>query len=225
MFNKKLIFVSTILTVLMTGCAENTRYAASGGSPTYIECDASYGGTGAVNSAPSESLLFDEDLFHELTTVCREQMSGIPANTSYADVLEKLGNTQAYGQSYYRQYLTEDGRIIQLYFDSEDELCPYSGEELYDRAQSLKYGGEEPKGMIYGILGRGGFFTHYDTYDGKYTDKITGDYLTTIDAEIIFEDGSPASEDDLRQDSRVFVQSDYSLYSYPEQSTALRSLY
>lgn len=164
--------------------------------------------------APAPNTSIDtEDLFHELTTVNREQMSSIPANTSYGDILEKLGNTQAYGQSNYRQYVTDDDRIIQLCFDSTDDLCPYSGEELYDRALPLEYDGETPDGMIYGILGRdGGFFTHYDTY---YTDSITGDYIMTSDAEIIFEDGTPATKDDLKPEARVFVESDYVLECAP----------
>ena len=72
--------------------------------------------------------------------------------------------------------------------------------------------------MIYGILGRdGSFFTHYDIYDGHYTDRITGDYHITNDAEIVFEDGSPAAEDDLKPDDPVLVRSDYAFYSYPAQ--------
>lgn len=191
---------------------------ASGGVETYLPYI-----NGAVleyippKPAPDE-FVDTEELFHSLTTVSREQMSDIPANTSYGCILEKLCSTQAYGQSNYRQYVTDDERIIQLYFDSKDDLCPYSGTELYDRALSLKYGGDNPAGMIYGILGRdGSFFTHYDIYDGHYTDRITGDYLITNDAEIVFEDGSPAAEDDLKPDDPVLVRSDYAFYSYPAQ--------
>lgn len=184
-----------------------------GGVETYLP----YPDGGVVEYKPPQPdhdyTVDTEDLFHELTTVNREQMSSIPANTSYGDILEKLGSTQAYGQSNYRQYVTDDDRIIQLCFDSTDDLCPYSGEELYDRALPLRYDGETPDGMIYGILGRdGGFFTHYDTY---YTDSITGDYIMTSDAEIIFEDGTPATKDDLKPEARVFVQGDYVLESYP----------
>ncbi len=50
-----------------------------------------------------------------------------------------------------------------------------------------------------------------------YTDKITGDYLITNEAEIVFEDGSPATADDMKLDDSVFVRSEYVLYSYPEQ--------
>lgn len=191
---------------------------ADGGVETYLP----YIGGAVIEYTPPEpdpdAFVDTEELFHSLTAVNREQMSDIPANTSYGDILEKLGNTQAYGQSNYRQYVTDDDRIIQLYFDSKDDLCPYSGAELYDRALPLKYGGDNPAGMIYGILGRdGGFFTHYDTYDGHYTDKITGDYLITNDAEIVFEDGSPATANDMKPDDPVFVWSDYVLESYPEQ--------
>lgn len=201
----------------------------SGGVETYLP----YPDGGVLEYKPPvtdpDTSIDTEDLFHELTTINREQMSDIPANSSYGDILEKLGSTQAYGQPKYRQYVTDDDRIIQLYFDSMDDLCLYSGEELYDHALPLEYDGETPDGMIYGILGRdGGFFTHYMMY--YYTDKapdiyedengeryITGDYLISNEAEIVFEDGSPATQDDLKPDTPVFVQSDYVLESYPGQ--------
>lgn len=156
-----------------------------------------------------------EALFGETVTVTAEQLSAIPAGTSYADILEKLGSTQAFGQRKYRQYITEDDRLIQLWFESRDELCPYSGEELYERAVPLKYDGETPEGMLYGVLGGdGGFFTHYDTY---HTDCITGEHLIIRDAEIVFGDGTPASEDDLIPETPALVLSDYVLESYPGQ--------
>lgn len=37
---------------------------------------------------------------------------------------KKLGNTQAFGQSKYRQYVTDNERIIKLYFESKDDLKP-----------------------------------------------------------------------------------------------------
>lgn len=163
-------------------------------------------------SDPSES----EDLLgHDTVRVTEEQLSEIAADTSYRDILEKLGSTQAFGQPKYRQYVTEDDRIIQLYFESKDELCPYSGAELYERALPLKYDGEAPEGTFYGLLaGSGGFITYSADLENTY---ITGCYLMTGDAEIVFEDGSAAFGDDLKPETAVFVQSDYTLESYPGQ--------
>lgn len=150
-------------------------------------------------------------------TVYLEELVEIPANTSYREILEKLGNTQAFGQRGYRQYMTEYMRVIPLRFDSMDDLCPYSGKELYERAVPLRYDGEVPEGMMYGVLVMdGSFFTYYRKID-SITYTIDGNYLLTRDAEIVFEDGTPASEDDLKPETAVFVESDYVLESYPEQ--------
>ena len=161
---------------------------------------------------PSET---EELLGHDTVRVTEEELADIAANTSYGEILEKLGKTQAFGQFKYRQYVTEDDRIIQLYFESKDELCPYSGAELYERALPLKYDGEAPEGTFYGLLaGNGRFITYLVGSENPY---ITGCYLMTRDAEIVFEDGSPATADDMKPDDPVLVRSDYALYSYPEQ--------
>ena len=161
---------------------------------------------------PSET---EELLGHDTVRVTEEELADIAANTSYGEILEKLGKTQAFGQFKYRQYVTEDDRIIQLYFESKDELCPYSGAELYERALPLKYDGEAPEGTFYGLLaGNGRFITYLAGSENPY---ITGCYLMTRDAEIVFEDGSPATADDMKPDDPVLVRSDYALYSYPEQ--------
>lgn len=161
---------------------------------------------------PSET---EELLCHDTVMVTEEELADIAANTSYGEILEKLGKTQAFGQFKYRQYVTEDNRIIQLYFESKDELCPYSGTELYERALPLKYDGEAPEGTFYGLLaGNGRFITYLAGSENPY---ITGCYLMTSDAEIVFEDGSPATADDMKPDDPVLVRSDYALYSYPEQ--------
>ncbi len=248
MFNKisAVIIAFIAAAVLVSGCSTaNAEYrdepqnaaqggAADGGSSTGGVSSTVFSNGGVQIDHPDEGYVeyippqntsseidpseTEELLGHDTVRVTEEELADIAANTSYGEILEKLGKTQAFGQFKYRQYVTEDDRIIQLYFESKDELCPYSGAELYDRALPLKYGGDVPAGMIYGILGRnGGFFTHYDTYNGDYTDRITGDYLITNDAEIVFEDGSPATADDMKPDDPVLVRSDYALYSYPEQ--------
>lgn len=169
---------------------------------------------------------------HETVTVTFEQLSEIPANTSYGDILAALGETNAYGQSFYRQYFTDDKRLIPLCFAKKSDLCPYSGEELYNRAIPLEYDGEIPDGMIYGVITDGKdfprLFIHYMIYvnvnEGKlgiYKDQngepiIEPDFIFGIsEAEIVFEDGTPATEDDLKHGIPVLVESDYVLECAP----------
>lgn len=241
MFNKRFTLIITIIAaiVLITGCStENAEYrdepqnaAAQGGlqdgSGNVHSTVFSNGGVqidhpdeGYVEYIPPQNTSSDdsesEDLLsYDTVRVTAEQLSDIAADTSYADILEKLGKTQAFGQPKYRQYVTDDDRIIQLHFESKDDLCPYSGAELYERAMPLKYNGKVPGGMFYGLLaGDGGFVTYETGSDNK---GITGGYIGARDAEIIFEDGTPASENDLKPETAVFIKSDYTLEIYPEQ--------
>lgn len=166
----------------------------------------------------------EDDLTYQwVTKISAERLRAIPTNTSYGDILEKLGQTTAFGHSYYRQYVTDDKRVIPLFFKSKDELCPYSGEELYDRALPLDYDGEIPEGMTYGVLINDDrffterkIFTHYlecvkdgrlDIFEDTHGERtVVGDEILTDGAEIVFKDGAPASEDDLRAETAVFVR-------------------
>lgn len=237
MFNKRSALIISLIAsaALMSGCStENAEYrdepqnaAQSGVTDGISSTVFSNGGiqidhpdegyveyfppqNASSESDPSES----EDLLsYDTVKVTAEQLADIAANTSYGDILKKLGKTEAFGQTKYRQYVTEDGRIIQLHFESKDELCPYSGAELYERAMPLKYDGEKPDRMFYGLLaGDGGFITYLTDTENPY---ITGCYLITRDAEIAFEDGTPATADDLKPETAAFVQSDYTFAIYP----------
>ncbi len=245
MFNKisAVIIAFIAAAVLVSGCSTaNAEYrdepqnaaqggAADGGSSTGGVSSTVFSNGGVQIDHPDEGYVeyippqntsseidpseTEELLGHDTVRVTEEELADIAANTSYGEILEKLGKTQAFGQFKYRQYVTEDDRIIQLYFESKDELCPYSGAELYERALPLKYDGEAPEGTFYGLLaGNGRFITYLAGSENPY---ITGCYLMTRDAEIVFEDGSPATADDMKPDDPVLVRSDYALYSYPEQ--------
>lgn len=245
MFNKisAVIIAFIAAAVLVSGCSTaNAEYrdepqnaaqggAADGGSSTGGVSSTVFSNGGVQIDHPDEGYVeyippqntsseidpseTEELLGHDTVRVTEEELADIAANTSYGEILEKLGKTQAFGQFKYRQYVIEDDRIIQLYFESKDELCPYSGAELYERALPLKYDGEAPEGTFYGLLaGNGRFITYLAGSENPY---ITGCYLMTRDAEIVFEDGSPATADDMKPDDPVLVRSDYALYSYPEQ--------
>ncbi len=173
----------------------------------------------------------DEDILYQWTTeITRDELFEIPANTSYGNILDKLGQIAAFGYPGYRQYITDGNCLIQLEFNDKGDLCPYSGEELYSRAISLDYDGEKPEEMLYGVMACGGdIFTHYMQYYNTkeekmdiYTDNdgkrcIVPDRLITRDAEIVFENGAHASEWDLKPGTPVLVKSDYTLESYPGQ--------
>lgn len=239
MFNKRSALIISLIAsaAFAAGCsAENAEYrdepqnAAQGGVMDGISSTVfSNGGIqidhpdeGYVEYFPPQNVSSESDpsesedlLSYDTVKVTAEQLADIAANTSYGDILEKLGKTEAFGQTKYRQYVTEDGRIIQLHFESKDELCPYSGAELYERAMPLKYNGEKPDRMFYGLLAGNGNFVTYSTDTDNL--GITGDYISARDAEIVFEDGTPATADDLKPETAVFVQSDYTLATYPGQ--------
>lgn len=162
---------------------------------------------------PSPSMENVESVFANTKTVRYEEISAIPANVPYRYILEKLGNTAAFGFPGYRQYLTDDDRIIPLSFVFLDDNCLYSGEELYERAIPIKYGGEVPEGMTYGVLvGDGKLFTFYFPFEDRSGGNVMAYRLDESrqisGAEIVFEDGTPASKDDFKPETRVFVRSE-----------------
>lgn len=162
---------------------------------------------------PSPSMENVESVFANTKTVRYEEISAIPANVPYRYILEKLGNTAAFGFPGYRQYLTDDDRIIPLSFVFLDDNCPYSGEELYERAIPIKYDGEVPEDMTYGVLvGDGKLFTFYFPFEDRSGGNVMAYRLDESrqisGAEIVFEDGTPASKDDFKPETRVFVRSE-----------------
>lgn len=222
----KTLLAIVLTSAFLTGCAaaptiSSTDFTAEKKAPNSVSEESPIK-VSALHLEPSSYKEHDpfagQDLLMYITVkVSAEQMKALPADLSYADILEKLGNTQAFGQPKYRQYVTEDNRIIQLHFESKDDICPYSGEELYDRAMPLKYNGEIPDGMFYGLLvGNGKFVTHLQR-TGNGMENIEGGHLNTKDAKIFFEDGTPASEDDLKPETAVFIASDCTLETYPVQ--------
>lgn len=96
----------------------------------------------------SNSYLYEErGLWSNPTRVSEEEISEIPANTPYGEIVEKLGHTAQYGEKSLHVYLVGSapktvqlysGRMIILDFEDPNELCPYSGEELLKNAVSLQ---------------------------------------------------------------------------------------
>ncbi|MDE7360638.1 MAG: hypothetical protein K2N38_01755 [Oscillospiraceae bacterium] len=113
-----------------------------------------------------------------------------------------------------------------------DEWHKQIDEQIIKYADMLPSEYEEgiPDEMIYGIMTEIdrlmiSHMTYYHTDEHKraiYTDKngerhISCDRLKTNDAEIVFEDGTPASEDDLTPGTAVHVQYEVILETFPGQ--------
>lgn len=77
-------------------------------------------------------------MYSNPTIVTKEQLSVIPANTSYGDIVETLGHTAQYGYDSLHVYLTDDMRAIIIDFDVSEAKCPLSGEEIYNNALSFE---------------------------------------------------------------------------------------
>ncbi|MDE7362973.1 MAG: hypothetical protein K2N38_13685 [Oscillospiraceae bacterium] len=229
MFNKKIIIVSALLTALLTGCAENNAPYGAGfgdtdasrapnisnadgsrGPASVGGADASYAGTGAFSPA-NDGGAVDNELFANTRTVGYHKLEQITAGMTYGEILDTLGSTAAFGCTDYRQYRTFDDRIIQLQFESKDDICPYSGAELFNNAMPLR---DDLHGDLTIVTGGSGLVT-YLTED----DSLTALLLLTSNAKIAFEDGSPASEDDLKTGTAIlFETTGEVLCSFPGQA-------
>ncbi|MDE7360640.1 MAG: hypothetical protein K2N38_01765 [Oscillospiraceae bacterium] len=118
----------------------------------------------------------------------------------------------------------EEERLRDEWWDKIEEQKAKYGDML-----PLEYEDWMPEGR-YGIMSDMGYMISYATYwntadDAKRKEDIYIDYdgnrhisidsLNTEDAEIVFEDGTPASEDDLTPGTAMLVQYDRAQESYP----------
>ncbi|MCM1164697.1 MAG: hypothetical protein NC299_00755 [Lachnospiraceae bacterium] len=175
-----------------------------GGVETFLP----YSGGGKVEYEPPEGSFGKP--YRETAVISRDELAEIPGSIPYCKILETLGETNAFGNPRYRQYITDDGRLVQLWFDNVNALCPYSGAELYARALPISCDGDIPEGMRYGVLTLSGDFVYG-------AGSLSGASLLTGDAELVFSDGSPAAESDLKPETAALVKYDYALYGSPEQ--------
>lgn len=151
--------------------------------------------------------------YWDTTRISVEELEAIPAGTPYSNILRRLGKTMDYATCMYYQYITDDNRLIQFYINEPSESCPYSGKELHDMAIPLKYDGELPEGMTYGVIGD--YHTHFVAYDEEklqsYDLNCVRDMFSEEDKtyhNIKFEDGTPAAYSDelLKLGTRVLVR-------------------
>lgn len=155
-------------------------------------------------------------LFANTVMVTRNQMKMIKPGISYTEIFRQLGNSAAYGNPKYRQYITEDGGLIMFNFESLNDWCPLSGEELYDSAIPLTYTGTLPntvdEKMIYGVVARDGLFIWLDNNGYEHVGYISGDY------ELIHRNGTAATDEELfRSGKRAFISCNEQLYTNPPQ--------
>lgn len=169
-------------------------------------------------SEPVSSNIAD-DVNYDTARVTSEQIKAIKAGTSYKDIIASLPNTANYGHNGLRQYIVDDDKLLVLRFDNINDVCDLSGNDLLSSAKSYKYPGEnQPKPSDESLLSAYGIVIDDDFISCIGNDGSECYSLLTNDAEIVFEDGTAATKDDISLMRGVVIFFDYTLDSSPPQA-------
>lgn len=231
MINKRSAFAFMVLAAIMSGCAGNADTVVRGidGAAEFIEQTGEFveqtseyseqtadTNVSESNSEDGEPVPVDYLMLSDTKTVGESELEQISAGMTYGDILNTLGATAAFGHFGYRQYLTSDERLIQLWFSDMDEVCPYSGAELFGNALPLK----DENDREYAIVVNGGLVTYFiRDYFTREKSLTSMRLIITDDTKIVSEGGFPANEDALKPGAAVRFETDgLELYSYPPQT-------
>lgn len=138
-----------------------------------------------------------------IKNITTDQLNAIPKNTPYKDIIAKFGESFSdYQLSAYSAYSVDNSKLLLLHTVDNNGICPLSGEELLAQAATVN--------------------SKYDSRSVSFcivVDKLNNNCLSVInplcqfggpyalhyyelsidkDAKIIFENGTPATIDDIR---------------------------
>lgn len=139
----------------------------------------------------------------------------IKAGMTYNEIIDKLGQGANFGQAGMRQYIVDDEYVLVLHFDNITDVCTKSGTELLQEAVLYKVperlSDKAKDNPIYGIVTNDKFISCINN-NPSICYK-----LNLSDAEIKFENGKPATADDIKLMSGVLVSFDSAAEMYPSQ--------
>lgn len=159
----------------------------------------------------------DLEMTTEVTKVTTEQLSAIPAKSTYAAIIDTLGAGANFGRSGLQLYKVDGTRLLVLNFDDLNDVCPLSGENLAKSAVSL-----EPPKTADQYLNRQDSTWYYGVMADKdfmYCDRDECGYClsyTHMTYGISYADGTEAELSEINQmHRRVLVEIPTMLESYP----------
>lgn len=153
---------------------------------------------------------------NEMINISSGKLKTIKAGVTYKEIFSQLGDSANFGKTQYRVYTVDNEKILSFKFDNINDVCKKSGSELLSSAVSYQYTGEEINSGTYAIvLSTDSLFASSpgnEIFDKKAF--YINIYPTT---EIIFQDGRPATKDDIKEMQPIIVYNYCTLESYPPQ--------
>lgn len=217
---KYILIFGLLLSVLLTGC-QSEEYTAANADSSVISDNNGEESVVSNNDQPEQSTDSDSSVISD--------NNGEESIVSDNDQPEQSTDADS--------SVISDNTGEESVVSNDDQSKPSMGFQAYDEQISkyadrlpAEYGEGIPDKMIYGVMTDMNklmitHMTYYNTTEEKmdiYIDvkgerHICLEHLLTYDAEIVFEDGLPASADDLKPGTPVLVESDYTLESNPAQ--------
>lgn len=156
-----------------------------------------------------------DEMITESPRLKSSDVKAIKAGMTYSEIIDKLGQGANFGEAGLCQYVVDDEYILALHFDNITDVCTKSGAELLQEIVPYKVPerlrDKAKDNPIYGIVTN-------DKFISCVNNKPSICYkLSLSDAEIKFENGKPATADDIKLMSGVLVSFDSALEMYPAQ--------
>lgn len=209
----KFVIVISALTLLFCGCEKSAKQG-----------DISEVTSGFVSSK-RDDISYEE--FQEpegnsvLTEITSEQLKTIPKNTTYKEIFYIIGEGADFYNSHLAVYKLDGEKILALNFKKEEDLCPYSGEELIDfavmpkKADELNIPNSDNENIVYIY----GIVVYRDMGISIYSpDSIYSFYdVGYTRSNISFSDGTSATVEDIGLYDELIVSCEEILDSTPPQ--------
>ncbi len=148
-----------------------------------------------------------------ITDIASSKLKIITRGMSYKSIIKLLGDTNDYGVVGLRVYSVDNKKLLVLRFDSLEQICEKSGEELLKTAVPLIMPGEVVKlvehkqNSKYGLLLTDGLFFCFETQDcfSLWYNKAT----------ITDKTGTALNIDSVEPISYLFIQYSSMMETYP----------
>ncbi|WP_040197327.1 hypothetical protein [Candidatus Soleaferrea massiliensis] len=199
----KILLLLSMLCLTLSGCDDSLR-SSGAFENSYTASESVQSVTPSISGSISDAA----EPSGQLPSVSPEQMECIPAGQTYRKIMEQLDAKENRYFTNLQVLLLDQQKIIVLKYDDADEICLLSGKELLESAVLVP--DTAGADAIRGVVIDDNIICCPNSPDSLYAIL---DISSQTD--IVFQDGQPASRQDIKLGRSVCVTYDYTLASDP----------